>query len=72
MEPLHEAAKLLRETIEKFSESKNVIVSWAVVSDEDKYASGITIGEKVTSNSMSYMIFNLNGRAYNMIDYDAR
>lgn len=66
---LHEAAKVLRDAIEKFADTEDVVVMWASLNpEEDQATSGITLGDAVSQKSLSLMSFNLLGRAYNMLE----
>lgn len=70
LDQLHAASEKLREAVELYSGTKNVIVAWAIVNHSDNQcASSITLGEEVTHEWLARMIFNLNGRAYNMLNF---
>lgn len=68
-ENIHEAAKLLKETIEKCAGDKKAVVFWGYV-DGDTSIHGLTVSDNLTSRELEHAGFCLVGRAYNIIDYE--
>lgn len=66
---LHEAAKLLREAIEKYSTGKKAIVYWAAI-DDSEVISGITMSDDIESHELEHATFCLAGRAYGLVEYN--
>ena len=71
LDQIHEAAVILRQTIEKFI-GKKAIVYWAGIDAIPEVSSGLTVSDEVSNRDLEHVSFCLIGRAYNMVDYDEK
>ena len=69
---IHEVSQKFRQAIEEQIGGTEVMVCWCAVAKEapQQLASGITLGKGVGDKLIQQMMFRLNGRAYNMIDFE--
>lgn len=68
MKKLQEIAILFRKTAQEIGYDK-VAVLWSVCGGK-KFATGVTLSDDLKAEELGEMVFRLNGRAYNMIDFE--
>jgi hypothetical protein len=70
LELIHEAAKKLCEVVEVYG-GERATVLWGFASEEtNDCVTGITLSDELALNDLRAVLFQLNGRAYGLIEFD--